>query len=81
MIVKALMDAMADNGDLLARWTKVLGQHVSLLLRLNALHIREAVGMGGSPEIYPSGSVIIQQGDPADDIFSMAEGHGGGARQ
>ena len=30
--------------------------------------------MGGSSEIYPSGSVIIQQGDPADDIFSMVEG-------
>ena len=26
------------------------------------------------PEIYPVGSIIIQQGDPADDIFSMAEG-------
>jgi len=71
---RALMDAMADKSDLLARWTRVVGQHVSLLLRLNALHIREAVGMGKNSEIYPSGSVIIQQGDPADDIFSMVEG-------
>lgn len=57
-----------------AHWRAVTVQHQSLLLRLNALHIREAVGMGGMPEIFPRGSVIIQQGDPADDIFSMTEG-------
>jgi CRP-like cAMP-binding protein len=56
------------------QWMAVLSQHVSLLMRLNALHIREAVGMGGTPEIYPAGTIIIQQGDPADDIFSMVEG-------
>ena len=45
---EALMDAMADKSDLVSSMDEVVGQHVSLLLRLNALHIREAVGMGGT---------------------------------
>ncbi len=69
-----LMAEISADQDRLALWNRAVSQHVSLLLRLNALHIREAVGIGGSPEIYPKGAVIIQQGDPADDIFSMTEG-------
>ncbi len=69
-----LLAKLYQDEDRCAAWSRAFTQHVSLLLRLNALHIREAVGMGGTPEIYPVGAVIIQQGDPADDIFSMTEG-------
>lgn len=69
-----LMATLGLDDVLRQTWMAVVSQHTSLLLRLNALHIREAVGMGGMPEIYPAGAIIIQQGDPADDIFSMVEG-------
>lgn len=70
----ALFLALSSDSSRRKNWEAAVTQHQSLILRLNALHIREAVGMGGTPEIYPTGSIIIQQGDPADDIFSMAEG-------
>jgi CRP-like cAMP-binding protein len=69
-----LMDHIRRDTVSSRKWDELCSLLVSLQLRLNALHIREAVGMGGSPEVYPGGSVIIQQGDPADDIFSMTEG-------
>lgn len=71
---EAFLTAVHADEARARHWVAASVQHHSLLLRLNALHIREAVGMGGSPEIYPTGSIIIQQGDPADDIFSMTEG-------
>ena len=70
----AFLDEIAIDKSLQCNWMRCVGQHVSLVLRLNALHIRETVGLGGVPEIYPAGSIIIRQGDPADDVFSMAEG-------
>lgn len=70
----ALLQELGSDPDRMTIWNRAVSQHVTLLMRLNALHIREAIGLGGSPEIYPVGAVIIQQGDPADDIFSMTEG-------
>lgn len=69
-----LLDYFRSDEAITRQWDEVCTLQVSLQLRLNALHIREAVGMGGSPEVYPAGAVIIQQGDPADDIFSMTDG-------
>jgi CRP-like cAMP-binding protein len=70
----ALLDYLRADRETSLLWDEVCTLQVSLQLRLNALHIREAVGMGGAPEVYPAGAVIIQQGDPADDIFSMTDG-------
>lgn len=66
----------AINGDerRAKLWLKAVFQHVSLLLRVNALHLHDAVGLGGTPEVFASGAIIIQQGDPADDVFSLTEG-------
>lgn len=69
-----LLDYLRSTAETSRKWDELCSLLVSLQLRLNALHIREAVGMGGAPEVYPAGAVIIQQGDPADDIFSMTEG-------
>ncbi len=69
-----LVEYVRGSSETSRQWDALCSLQVSLQLRLNALHIREAVGMGGSPEVYPAGAVIIQQGDPADDIFSMTEG-------
>ena len=69
-----LLSALTADVDRMTAWMRAVSLQISLLLRLNALHIREAVGAGGHPEIFPSGAIIIQQGDPADDIFSMSHG-------
>lgn len=69
------LDGLALDAQCQRFWQNALTLHATMLMRLNALHIREAVGNGGSPEVYPAGTVIIQQGDPADDVFSMSEGH------
>jgi CRP/FNR family cyclic AMP-dependent transcriptional regulator len=69
-----LLDAIEAEPLRLRAVMEAVSLTVSLLMRLNALHIREAVSMGGAPEMFPTGAAIIQQGDPADDIFSMADG-------
>lgn len=72
---KALLAALTKHPQRHNAWTEAVSLQSSLLLRLNALHIREAIGGEGSAtEFFAAGSVIIQQGDPADDVFSMSEG-------
>ena len=68
-----LLTALAVDSDRMTQWTQAVSLQVSLLLRLNALHIRQAIG-DGTPEVFPAGSIIIRQGDPADDVYSMAHG-------
>ena len=70
----ALMAAITADEQRCHHWQAAQAQAQSLLARLNALHIRQMVGLGGQTEVYPPGSVIIQQGDPADDVFSMVDG-------
>lgn len=70
----ALMAAVTADEQRLFNWQAAQAQTLSLIYRLNALHIRQMVGLGGQTEIYQQGAVIIRQGDPADDVFSMVEG-------
>ena len=70
----ALMAAITADERRFHNWQAAQAQTQSLLARLNALHIRQMVGLGGQTEVYPEGAVIIRQGDPADDVFSMVEG-------
>jgi CRP-like cAMP-binding protein len=69
-----LYQLMCENPERQALWAKAMSLHVSLLLRLNALHIRETFAGGTGSEYHAEGSIIIQQGDPADDIYSMIDG-------
>ncbi|MCH1492539.1 MAG: cyclic nucleotide-binding domain-containing protein [Luminiphilus sp.] len=70
----ALLKAITADHQRLVNWQAAQTQTQSLIYRLNALHIRQMVGLGGQAEIYDSGAIIIRQGDPADDVFSMVEG-------
>jgi len=71
---RILLSKIHADSDREAHWRRGLIQSQSLILRLNALHIRQTVGLGGQTEVYPPGAIIIRQGDPADDVFSMIEG-------
>ena len=73
----ALLTKIYEDTARSAHWQRALIQFQSLIFRLNALHIRQTVGLGGQTEVYPPGAVIIRQGDPADDVFSMVEGLAG----
>lgn len=71
---QAFQAALATDAELAGKWFDVVTMHTSLLLRLNGMHIRDAVLMGGKTETFQAGAIIIQQGDPSTDVFSMVEG-------
>ena len=55
-------------------WLAALIQTQSLMYRMSGLSIQRQSGLRGDTEVYSPGAVIIQQGDPADDVFSMVAG-------
>tara|TARA_B110000503_G_scaffold141790_1_gene236382 strand:- start:878 stop:1690 length:813 start_codon:yes stop_codon:yes gene_type:complete len=70
----SLLAILATDSLRMEQWMRAISLQISLHLRLNALHIRYAGGADGVPEVFPKGAIIIRQGDPADDIFSMSDG-------
>ncbi|WP_195891467.1 cyclic nucleotide-binding domain-containing protein [Luminiphilus syltensis] len=66
--------AIASEPATIEAWNRALILQITTILRLNALHIRETVGEGLTTELFSAGKIIIAQGAPADDVFSMIDG-------
>ena len=71
---ESFLHAMSNDTARQKHWLAALIQTQSLMYRMSGLNIQRQPGLSGDTEIYSPGAVIIQQGDPADDVFSMVAG-------
>lgn len=70
----SFLRAISNDTARQKHWLAALIQTQSLMYRMSGLNIQRQAGLGGDTEVYSPGAVIIQQGDPADDVFSMVAG-------
>jgi hypothetical protein len=70
----SFLNAISSDAARQKLWLTALIQTQSLMYRLTGLGIDRQAGLRGDTEVYSPGAVIIQQGDPADDVFSMVAG-------
>jgi hypothetical protein len=68
------LHAISEDSARQKLWLAALIQTQSLMYRMSGLSVQRQSGLGGDTEVYSPGAVIIQQGDPADDVFSMVAG-------
>jgi hypothetical protein len=71
---ESFLNAISSDAARQKLWLTALIQTQSLMYRLTGLGIDRQAGLRGDTEVYSPGAVIIQQGDPADDVFSMVAG-------
>lgn len=72
---EALFDAVAASPERIRWWTEYLGLQALMSQSLLAVALKDEIETAPTVRTYRAGETIIRQGDPAGDVYTLAEGH------